>query len=479
MTTSKKRIAARFVAIAAAVGLSLGAFAPIASANPGPGQDGAPTTGKLTVNKYRGAETGTPSDGDRLSGVEFTVTRVGKNVGNECEPLDLADVAGWTDAEEVFGTAPVAPADPYCLAGLPETKQTEEGKAVFEDLPLGLYYVVEGKDHGYNDIVQKAQPFYVAIPMPDDDGGWDYNVVVNPKNAVMDAPTKTINESQEDLVLGAEVTWTITSVVPTLVKNIDTFTEASIVDTLDPRLTLEELTVTVDGETLTKDTDYLVTDNVKITFTADGLAKLKVNQGKELVITLTTTVDRIGEGDNAGVISNKATVSFNDNGIPTGEPHTYWGGIEITKVDSDSGSLLEGAEFSVFESDNGQCSTEMPSGEAVASATSNGSGIALFPGLWIDNSDEALDEPERVYCLYETQAPAGYDLAAFDHAVTVGLGNDAMLELEIKNPQRSGPQLPMTGSMGTVALTATGLGFVVLGFVVMAAARTRRLGSLS
>lgn len=130
---------------------------------------------------------------------------------------------GWEQAADFIpadgSIHTAAPADPYCLYGTVYSDETENGQVKFDGIPLGLYYVQEGADKGNNNIVDPVQPFYVTIPLAVQGEGsydWNYNVVVNPKNATSEAPNKQVTDPQPEgeWVLGSKVTWTITNKIP-------------------------------------------------------------------------------------------------------------------------------------------------------------------------------------------------------------------------------------------------------------------------
>lgn len=89
--TSHSRKLGVLVAGVGTLALSLtGVSAAFAAPSPvGPGQDGGPGTGSLTIHKHAGSATsneqpdGTEQDIDRpaINGVEFTVTRIGLDKG--------------------------------------------------------------------------------------------------------------------------------------------------------------------------------------------------------------------------------------------------------------------------------------------------------------------------------------------------------------------------------------------------------------
>lgn len=60
------------------------------------------------------------------------------------------------------------------------TEGDNKGKAVFNQLPLGIYLIEEAD--APNQIVTKSANFIVSIPRVDVNGAWQYNVTAEPKN---------------------------------------------------------------------------------------------------------------------------------------------------------------------------------------------------------------------------------------------------------------------------------------------------------
>lgn len=500
--TSARRVAAAVGALALVM---TGTFMGPVSAAPGaegtpPGEASDGTTGSLTVHKRVGAQTGahngtdlgTGAPGDPLENVTFSAQMVGLiNASGVCEAIDLTTTAGWETAQlanavpaPALAAAEVGNAGKLCGSGTVWTDTTDvDGLAGFSDLPIGLYYVQE--TNAPANVVETAVPFYVSIPFAStsgEDTTWLYDVHVYPKNAVADAPTKKIGDRPSSVVIGGKVTWTIAQKIPAI--EAAQFTDASIQDTLDPRLTLVSSTVAIVTDPLAEPTaaeilpggDYagpVAGDGPSLewTLTSSGLSKLKSNPGKYLVVTVVTSVDSvISAGETAGVIDNKATVTLNDKPVDTPEAYSYWGNVVVHKADGET--PLSGASFAAFEKGTGNCAATMPAiSDAVAQGTSNSSGVVEWGspadsslGLWIANSNTVLSNPEKVYCLYETAAPAGYLKIDEPLPITVSTSaENATIETTVQNTKLPGPTLPMTGSSGTLMLTVAGIGLIGLG----------------
>ena len=485
--------------------------------NPPPGQ-AQDLLGSINIHKLAGAQdpaktNGThdaSAQGDPLPGVTFGAQLIGSvNDANQCVALDLTTTAGWTAAQKANGPKPTAPvADPaaaavgdLCIAGTLEAQKTNgSGLAAFTDLELGLYYVQETA--APDNVIDSAVPFYVTVPFASKSGTgdtatstWLYDVHVYPKNTVAGAPVKEIAGAPDGLVTGSAVTWSITQQIPKLSGATDTFTQASVADTLDPRLALASQSIKiVDSsggtpvEVAFADGDVTFAQNDKaLTWTLNegGLAKLAAHPGSDLVVTVVTTVNGVtAAGDTkAGVIANTGTVTFNTKPQTTPPVYTYWGNLEVTKLHGET--PLAGAEFAVFEKDpQAECAATLPAGQALATGTSNATGkvvwtgpnqVATTQGLWITNSNETdPSNNSKAYCLFETAAPAGFIKVNEGFPVIISTTTTAATTFTtFQNTPVDGPDLPLTGSSGTIALTVAGLGLIGLGTAGVLARRSR------
>lgn len=515
MTTKKsvvRRLAAGVGALALATAgtLAMGTAASAAVGDPAPGQDGAPTEGTLTINKYSGGHTENPAAENLLDGVEFTVTQVGRMVvppgGGDavCTAVDLADTDDWAGLEGLFDTAPTAPSAPFCLLtgsaveGVTGEGGNPSGQVVF-NLNVGVYYVQETNAGGH-PIVSPVPNFYVSIPtsLGEDGAGWNYDVVADPKNQLSEAPTKTVEEFPDGLVVGYEVTWEMSVPIPTL-NNDELFTSAVITDALDDRLTLvaNSSVVRIDGagpsDALTEGTHFTVAvgaDNVVTwTFNADGLAILDRYMGSDLLIDFDNTVISVGDGS---IPNDDYKSDFNGTEVPgEDEPHVYVGELTIKKVDDSADVLpLEGASFAVYEaeyvesSDTYVCAATAPATGVLATGTSNADGVVVWDtdpestalGLSILTSDEPLTPlPTKGYCVYETATPAGHTMQDFENLVMIDVGeNGTEFDMEIVNARIEGPDLPLTGAQGTMVMTLGGLLLVGAGTGAIVVSRRNR-----
>lgn len=506
----------RFTAGVGALALSLvglGAMTTAAHAAPGPDQPDSPKAGSLHIHKYVADQSDTPGngteqeiDGTPLEGVEFTIWRLGVDKSGTCKPIDLTDANAWNSSVPTGK----APADieavkqaGYCVVSTDKGKTAADGSLNFDALALGLFYVAETDVSGAKDVngpvtvVSHAAPFYVTVPLPNA-GDWLYNVHAYPKNQIANSPSKTISDTtkQKGLRVGDTVEYTITQAVPKLnASQGDTYKTASIWDNLGTSLAYNATgQLTLNGTELVEGTDYEIVQNgALVTWKLTGaLSRLKA--GDKLAVVFTAKVTQVTPtGDIANPGSKDPTKpgygsEFNGNTSPDGPtPYTYWGNLTVKKVDEKSKPLV-GAEFQIYPSaNNSTCETDIAkAGDRVATGRSVASGVVEWDhtdpassplGLFVANSsDGELANPSKVYCLYETKVPAGYNGVGVQ-TVTLKPGTTATAgvnDLAIKNVQKVTPDLPLTGAQGTWAMVAGGLALVAVGGSALTLTRRRR-----
>lgn len=495
MNTPKRSVGRRLVAALGAAALGLVGAAGIASAdptappNPSYGNIDTAQKGTLDIHKLIGPQSvisgdgtvPTPSpSGTAVKDVEFTVTQVGLWTGGTCVALALGtDSDAWSKVPT--GTNPAAPLDTategrLCAVSTTETvaKTDANGLAEFSDLALGLYYVEE--TDAPSNIVSQTVPFYVTIPLPNN-GQWLYTVNVYPKNQELNAPTKTIADRPNNLVVGATVTWTISATVPALNKG-ETYDSVSIYDNLPTYLTDPSSTVKVNGAIVAGTNDVTFTNNNgALTWVWNDPRSLNANDA--ITIELTTTVKSIPT--QGGIPNDEYGITVNRTTVPgTDIPYTYWGDLKVNKTDNSTpAKALKGAEFQVFEKGTGDCPATPPSSSEVATGTSGDNGAVTWGEthsttltLWVANSDTAVTSPAKDYCLYETKVPAGYTGAGVE-TVTITPGSDSVKTVTAVNSQKTGPQLPLTGANGQLLALIGGGSLVLLAAGTALVARKR------
>lgn len=455
------------------------------------------TTGTLTLHKHVAGDGETEGSlGAPLSGVVFSSQEVGILVDSVCKPLDLTTPAGWNSANTVIdyfeapataGQLPIG----YCKIGTASTfTATDANGETTKTLNRGLYLITETSP-GSNLISTPAAPFLVTIPMPvttTTDGvttnSWDYSVDAYPKNVLTTVtPTKTVGTSnvKAEVVPGALVPWTITVPVPVAAFP---YTTIEISDVPSAGHTFEEFTGIsvndVDLENVEDGTQYYSTSGSTVTLLPAGLAAVNaIVTGTDattanIVVTLTT---KINTGIKPGTYTNQANVNLNGTTTPTTVPKSYWGKLSVLKhATGDTTEVLGGAEFSVYEKGIAEtCVAAVAAGSPVATGTTDATTGLFETVLWIANaqSDDATLK-SKIYCLVETAAPQGYLLDSTPREITLSTANDSFTtSYQFPNTQPEGPDLPLTGAQGTLAMTLGGLLLVGVGGGALVVSRRR------
>lgn len=450
--------------------------------------------GSLTVHKYlhqsgtvEGDISEAPEPGDftdPVADVVFTVYPILESGS----PVDLMVPENWDNLEDLTpGAACTAPTGYTLDTGVDMPATNADGVAAIE-LPVGLYQICE-TDAPAN-IVDRALPFILTVPMPYDDG-WVYDVHAYPKNGE-GSITKTI-EPQVDTGLGSVIEFPVTVPVPYLQ---DAWTAFAIRDTLDSRLTPvdeSEIAVFVDGVAL--NAAYYEVDvtgqQITMDFTPAGVAWLNegpnTHAGALVRVVFAGTVVEVGNG----AIPNTAELWTNNPDfdpeerppIESPEVTSYWGSLEVQKRaagTTGSQGTLAGAVFELYNAVDpyaADCSTQTATGDPITvdgetEFTSNEFGVVALAGLFVsDSENDPINETERCYILREVVAPAGYVLPAnADTGVTVTVGEAALSENgDIVNTLQEVPELPVTGAAGQVALIAGGaaMGAIAIGLVLL------------
>ena len=173
--------------------MSVSAFAEDTAAPKTPVFDTTKTTGSITIHKYtEGTATGTAASGkEDASQVPAGAVPI-KDVG-----FTIYQVANADKLADYYSTTPAslpAATDYYTGSGKNVQLNTgvadnqfnyqetdEHGVAKFENLPLGLYLVVETTSPAI--VTVPRDPFLISVPMTIDGDDWLYDVHVYPKNS--------------------------------------------------------------------------------------------------------------------------------------------------------------------------------------------------------------------------------------------------------------------------------------------------------
>lgn len=480
---------------------SSAANAALPDGNPPPAEAGEGATGNLTIHKYAGSTTDQVNNGTQqtinrppLGGITFTAAEVGKMVEGSCVALDLTTAAGWTDAQAAIAVKP--PALPYCLTGVTHSGTTDaSGTLPLTGLDLGLYWVTEAPAPGVTP--ESSVPFYVSIPYPSASttGGetpvttttWLYDVHVYPKNTLEGDGSKVVGDPATN-GLGSSVPWTVQT------RPLGSFNDGAplvsygIIDNLDSRLTYVP-TATLQYKTPTGaltpvDSQYYTLTppaaggggTLRADFTTtpadeesqSGVAWVNsLPAGTYFVLSFNTTVTGVGD------IVNPAYENVDGEDTKIGEASTQWGPVKLLKHQTGNENKgLEGAVFEVYNSTSGACATlgSKVSVNGVDEFPSSETGIVNIAGLYVGHDGAPAT---RTYCVVEKTPPAGYAANTTPIPVVVKAESEASVLYKVPNAPLPGPNLPLTGSTGTMAFGLVGLGLIAAAGSILVVRRVR------
>ncbi len=361
----------------------------------------------------------------------------------------------------------------------------------------GTYYVRETK-HPATLKSSSGVPFIMELPA--------LNVTSNeylsklhlyPKNVIendmpeIDKDVQTKGNDNASYYVGADFDYFIYPKVP---KGIESYTKFEISDTLDSRLDyLDSITVTYNNITLSKGSDYTLTQsnsgtsggNFTLAFKPSGLQKLAKNRPvtetlKDLEIKFKA---RINTTAIMGVnIYNNATLTYNNGylacdqkkDVPLGNrPEVHTGGRQFIKVDNITQTYLEAlktATFVVKNSENKYMKTDQGKVSWVENI-SNATKISLNPA---DGSFEVTglaygkNGEEFTYSLVEVDVPVGYiKMNDFSFKINASsYGDKTSISDNTKVTNTKQPNIPQTGGIGSIIFLAAGL--LIMGSAVVA-----------
>lgn len=444
-----------------------------------PGDNGS---GTLTVHKHE--QPASPlgqNDGSELDTTKAKPLVAGFTVCSINE-IDLAKSGDWTRIQNIAIT-PTSSGVPTLTeggnalsvaCGAEQMTSASDGVATFR-LPADRAYLVFESTKAQN-ATSAAQPAIVTVPYPGNgasgQASWNYNPHIYPKNVVSGS-----GATNQDSVVGDDVTFDISVPIRPL-PNGDFYTEFSITDPLNPSLDFESVVpalTTADGASvpLTSD-DYTVVETgsgpgsvVKVVFTDSGLKKINDNVGGTVGVQIGATAAA------TGTTANEATVSINGVGTEPGtgpavtSPKSFFAGVHIEKTaklkDATIPVPLANAAFDVYTA---------PANSTSCSAQPDSSAVRV-----LDNQASGSDgkTPGRVlasgvYCVYETAVPAGYKGLVGGMLFKVDGASDYVTVLNTQIGADAGdlPALPLTGSVGGLALLGFGGALFGGGLVVLA-----------
>lgn len=303
--------------------------------------------------------------------------------------------------------------------------------------------------------------------------------------------------------VGDVVTFTLTSAVPDMsdyttfyfafndtlsngLKVVDN-TGADVVD--GDNLTIDGLTVTIDGETVTGYTVSLHSNVLKVEFTnlkSVTQAAEAEDIGKAIVVTYKAMITEGAVVGNPALNTVKVEYSNDPTTGTTGEStpdesdvFTYE--IDVNKWSTEAGGItgnLAGAEFKLTTDKAGEQVVELI-------ATEDGYRVAKPDEVGVNSftttevGDITISGLEAgTYYLHEVAAPEGYNKLKAPIEIKIEMTNEETGEAKITVDgeaatgddgtvvdvqNKKGIELPETGSIGTIGLTAAGVAIVLAG----------------
>lgn len=539
----------RVLAGAAALAVGFVGFGSATYADPAlaPGNIQMPGSGaSLTIHKHiDGTQTpqGTPDgktqvDGTGVEGVQFTLHPITN--------LDLTTQAAWNGLKDMPVPADACnntvslklpndanPSvyDKPATFGTPVVSglTAADGTVKVSGLEIKGYLVCETKAPA--NIVQKAAPFFVTIPFPNNaanaangDGEWLYDVHVYPKNKPVDKPTKDVVVSNNGLVNEGQLTYTVSQKVPGLGAGYS-FKYFIIGDKMSAGQDAEPSNVDSvklnDGTELGYTTKKGADGKLYVSLNHDALETLKTKAGETVIVTFKTKATQVGLLDNwaQSFISSipgdtpptpPEEPPAGEEPQPTNKVFSSWGDLIIEKHDQDNQKKLAGATFEVYNAKaayDGTCTKELEGNALVVNGkskfTTGVDGTVKIDGLFVDQGKAAqkvaegkpvfeadgttpvYDDPtwdhnntHRCYVIKETAAPAGYTLPTGDKAltavkVTPGETASGSFDAEVPNVKQNVPQLPLTGANGQLLMTIGGASLILIAAGATLVARRR------
>ena len=450
ITNKLRGLVAAFVAVFAALALVPG----VAQADPGDVWNGT-ETGSVIITGENVSTTNT-----------FHVYKVA-DITVDHNVTDLVPVTGletqvnaWKDG--ATATTAQAIADAVKTNSVAEVQgvsaSAHDGGVELAPLAAGVYLiqidnVVEG------DNVRSYQNIVVALePTPEDDGTWTINSETVPVKSTDSTLTKTVTGNTGDDVFyaaGDVVTFTVNFATST---NMATF---ELSDTMTgATLNADSITLHVDDEEYTAGEYFTVTGNTgdrtfTIKLTPEGIALTAADDAPYFTYTGTVTGDAtLEEGVSNKVVSTEggqASTKLQFGGLAI---FKYGDDPDTTEVVEGEDNPLQGAVFGIYT--DAACKTD-----PVFTIKTDDTG-------WARTDETHKLDLTKTYYVKEISAPAGYKLidtvytfapsGEGENIINLVAGEYAVAKvMNTPSTREEGIDLPQTGGMGTVALTAVGV----------------------
>ena len=296
------------------------------------------------------------------------------------------------------------------------------------------------------------------------------------------------NPKGSDYQVGDTVSFKVTGTAPrtAVLNTYDTY-EYIFTDTLSAGLTLDKdsFTVSMNGTPITE--GFVIDKEANpFTITFADLKKVANIKGADDAAKNVITVEYTATLNNKSLVTdpdtNKVNIKYSNNpdASTKGQSkddvvYVYNFGLEVTKVDGTTKEALKGAEFRL-EDANGHVlvAKENAAGDYTVQKFDSTTENATVLKTTEDGKLVVSGLEDGTYKLFETKAPAGYNVLKEPvtitiestykedgtlnaHTATVGTDTDGNGTFEFDVENNSGTLLPETGGMGTTILYLVGI----------------------
>ena len=446
-------------------------------------------TGSITVEQNLNAVEQLGITGGPVAGVKYTLAQI----GSLCEITYTGGyMTGYAVEQSILEKLGIADATNYCIYtsqqslekiqdALEQTEETqwkelvegstnikttnEEGKAIFSDLPYGLYLIVQTDVNGAEyegepiTLSHLQTPMLVSVPGKNEEKEVEVDVKTPlgygelTKSIVgvgdINGNWENVEDSATEVTGPGDYIRFRLAVQPPRLSSGDTLDHFVVEDVRSEGLKLEKLESVTDtlGQTYVEGTDYTRTEEtvtegtrMLLTFTQQGLQKLERLGQAAGTLTVTYTAQVTEDAVTAG-ITNSARIDYKvdyapdrDNPPPPDDPppeddddyrsdwdvaRSYTFGVHMTKYLGEEGNLAsEGSvTFALYREKDGQ-KQAVPlsrSGDAYQVALQGSNELSVSA----DGTFTILGLGEGTYYLRELSTAEGYALPNEDIALTL------------------------------------------------------------
>ena len=390
--------------------------------------------------------------------------------------------------------------------------------------PEGGSYTETVEDGGGTGIVSTRGTDAMLVNVPrDEDAAWSIKSTFPTVDKKVDTDGEGGNGAADNgsAQVGDIVTFTLTSQVPDM-SDYDSYVfqftdklpegltlvnkDDDTAITLNTDFTVEDITLTIDGSTVNPDsvtvtlTDGSGADDGKkiLTVKIDNLKAENLLDGETVVagqnIVLSYKAMINEDAVTTDPVTNEASVQYsndpNGTGLGTSTPDeskVYTYDIDVNKWASDAGGKgdsLAGAKFVLSTSETLTGGEEDPrviklvgSAQSYRVAKPNEERAVTSFTTTADGDIKISGLEAGTYYLHEIEAPAGYNKLKAPVKIEIVVTEDNYANATIKVDgkaiesngttvdveNKKGIELPETGSIGTIGLTAAGVAIVLLG----------------